>query len=166
MAFYPGVNQTDVGEFPCLFVSHHHRMILPFNSSPPGQNGRHFGRQQFQMHFLALKFEFWLKFHWSLFVSVQLTIPSIGSDNGLAPNRRQAIIWTNADPIYWRIYAALRGDEFMLVSGLIYIVNSGLRNKLYPEAYRLVNCLWNHISTSAFAVVSYLMADVETNFFL
>ena len=27
----------------------------------------------------------------------------IGSDNGLAPNRRQA----NADPIHWRIYVAL-----------------------------------------------------------
>ena len=37
--------------------------------------------------------------------------PSIGLDNGLAPNRRQAIIWTNADPIIWRIYAALGGDE-------------------------------------------------------
>ena len=36
---------------------------------------------------------------------------SIGLDNGLAPNRRQAIIWTNADPIHWRIYAALGGDE-------------------------------------------------------
>ena len=24
----------------------------------------------------------------------------------------QAIIWTNADPIHWRIYAALGGDEF------------------------------------------------------
>ena len=23
-----------------------------------------------------------------------------------------AIIWTNADPIHWRIYAALGGDEF------------------------------------------------------
>ena len=29
----------------------------------------------------------------------------------LVPNRRQAIIWTNADPIHWRIYAALGGDE-------------------------------------------------------
>ena len=36
--------------------------------------------------------------------------PSVGLDNGLAPNRRQAIIWTNADPIYWRIYAALWRD--------------------------------------------------------
>ena len=35
---------------------------------------------------------------------------SIGLNNGLAPNRRQAIIWTNADPINWRIYATL-GDE-------------------------------------------------------
>ena len=26
-------------------------------------------------------------------------------------NRRQAIIWTNGDPIHWRIYEALGGDE-------------------------------------------------------
>ena len=26
-------------------------------------------------------------------------------------NKRQAIIWTNADRIHWRIYAALEGDE-------------------------------------------------------
>ena len=37
--------------------------------------------------------------------------PSIALENGLAPNRRQAIIWTNADPIHWRIYAALGGNE-------------------------------------------------------
>ena len=54
-------------------------------------------------------FVFWLKFHWSLFLRVQLTISSFGLDNGLAPNRRQAIIWTNADPIHWRIYAAPGG---------------------------------------------------------
>ena len=38
---------------------------------------------------------FRLKFHWSLFLRVQLTWSSIGSDNGLAPSRLQAIIWTN-----------------------------------------------------------------------
>ena len=32
---------------------------------------------------------------------------SIGSDNGLAPNRRQAIISTNADLIHWRKHAAV-----------------------------------------------------------
>ena len=29
----------------------------------------------------------------------------------MVPNRRQAIIWTYADLIHWRIYAALGGDE-------------------------------------------------------
>ena len=38
---------------------------------------------------------------------------SIGLDNGLAQNRLQSIIWTNADPIHWRIYAALGGDELI-----------------------------------------------------
>ena len=37
--------------------------------------------------------------------------PALFLDNSLSPNRRQAIIWTNADPIYWRIYAELGGDE-------------------------------------------------------
>ena len=36
---------------------------------------------------------------------------SIGSDNGLAPNRRQAIICTNVYPVHWRMYAAIGGDE-------------------------------------------------------
>ena len=35
----------------------------------------------------------------------------MGSDNGLASNRQQTIIWTNADLIHWRIYAELGGDE-------------------------------------------------------
>ena len=34
-------------------------------------------------------------------------------DDGLAPIKRQAIIWTNADPTYWRIYAALGVNELM-----------------------------------------------------
>ena len=33
----------------------------------------------------------------------------IGLDNGSAPNRRQAIIWTNTETVHWRICAAL-GD--------------------------------------------------------
>ena len=36
---------------------------------------------------------------------------SIGSGNGLALNRRQAITWTNANPFHRRIYAALGGDR-------------------------------------------------------
>ena len=40
---------------------------------------------------------------------------SIGSDNGLAPNRRQAIIWTNDGPGYWRLYASLDLNELNAV---------------------------------------------------
>ena len=47
----------------------------------------------------------------------------MGLNNGLAPNRQQAIIWTNADQIYWHIYAALGGDELNIrilsVSGFV-----------------------------------------------
>ena len=50
---------------------------------------------------------FWLKFHWRLFLMAKLTNNCIGLDIGLAPNRRQAIVWTNADQIHWCIYAAL-----------------------------------------------------------
>ena len=42
---------------------------------------------------------------------VQLTISQLGPGNGLAPIMRQAITWTNADPVHWRIYAALGRDE-------------------------------------------------------
>ena len=34
------------------------------------------------------------------------------------PNKQQAIIWTNADPIHWLIYAALGGDELKTFLGL------------------------------------------------
>ena len=44
-----------------------------------------------------------------------LQYSSIGSGNDLAPNRRQAIIWFNADPILWRIYAAQGGDGRKIV---------------------------------------------------
>ena len=36
-----------------------------------------------------------MNFHLSLFLMVQLKYWSIGSEDGLAPVRRQAIIWTN-----------------------------------------------------------------------
>ena len=57
--------------------------------------------------------EFWLKCHWSLFQWPNWQQPSIGLDNGMALNMWQAIIWTNAAPVHWRIYAALGGDELI-----------------------------------------------------
>ena len=74
------------------------------NSSPPGLNGHHFGRQHFQMNFLEWK---WYNSDLN-FIEICSQEPSwqqanIGSGNGLVPNRRQAIIWTNADLIHWQI---------------------------------------------------------------
>ena len=48
---------------------------------------------------------------------------SIGSGNGLTPNRRQAITWTNADPLHWRTYASLGLNELtgMRLGGAVYL---------------------------------------------
>ena len=59
------------------------------------------------MHFREWKVMHLIK----ISLRVHLTKLRVGLDNGLAPDRRQAIIWTNADPIHWRIYAALGGDK-------------------------------------------------------
>ena len=45
--------------------------------------------------------------------------PSTDLDDGLAPSRRQAIIWTNAGLIQWRIYVALGGYELNIVTKTI-----------------------------------------------
>ena len=72
------------------------------------QNGGHFAddRNIFRCIFMNEKF--------CILIRISLKIVhkgQIGSDNGVAPFRRQAIIWTNADTIHWRIYATLGGDE-------------------------------------------------------
>ena len=80
------------------------------NSSSPWTNGRHFANDISNACSWKKKFHYWLRFCWSLFLRCNWQQHSIGLDNGLAPNRRQAINGTNADPIHWRIYAALGGD--------------------------------------------------------
>ena len=79
---------------------------------PPGQNGRHFANDIFKCIFVN-EFFFYFDKNFTDVCSQgsNWQSSSIGLDNGLAPNRRQAIIWTNADPINWRIYATLGGDE-------------------------------------------------------
>ena len=76
----------------------------------PGQNGRLFADDIFRCIFANESLVFWLKISLKFVPKVPIQ-PDTGSDNGLVPNRRQAIIWTNADPIHWRIYAAQGGDE-------------------------------------------------------
>ena len=64
--------------------------------------------------FLWMKnFVFWFKLHCSVFQGSNSQQPSVGLVSGLVVDWRQAIIWTNADPIHWRIYAELEGDELI-----------------------------------------------------
>ena len=55
------------------------------------------------------------------------------SDNGLAPSRRQAIIiWTNADPVHWRIYVALEGDELTKIPECL---SNHMLSKVWDEIF-------------------------------
>ena len=89
---------------------------LDINSSPPGQNGRHFADDISDAFPVWKVLCFFLKFHRRLYLCAQLTKNSIGLDNGLAPNRRQTIIWTYVEQIHWRTYEALGGDELTCIN--------------------------------------------------
>ena len=75
-----------------------------FNTLGHGQNGYHFADDILNGFSWMKTHLFWIKCHRSLFLTHwgratntcvdKLTI--IGSDNGLSPGRRQAIIWTSA----------------------------------------------------------------------
>ena len=72
-----------------------------------------FRRRHVQMHFLEWKyFNFKQYFIEICSLGSNWQYVGIGSDNGLAPSRRQAIIWTNVDPVH-RIYAAIGGEELI-----------------------------------------------------
>ena len=44
-----------------------------------------------------------------MFLRSNKQLASIGSDNGLAPNRRLVIIWANTYTVYWRV---IKGQWF------------------------------------------------------
>ena len=62
--------------------------------------------------FLMTIFAFPFNFQWSVLIRSNWWLISIGLDNGLLPNRRQAIIWTNdgIDHIDAKKYVALGLD--------------------------------------------------------
>ena len=74
-----------------------------------------YSRRHFQMYFFEWKktrdsIKIWRKF---VPKSPFWQYSSIGSDNGLAPDRPQAIIWTNDGSSFWRwrIYESLGLNE-------------------------------------------------------
>ena len=50
---------------------------------------------------------------------------SIVSNNGLAPSRRQVIIWANVDTVHRCIYVALGGDELSYYKLILQVSNVG-----------------------------------------
>ena len=66
-----------------------------FNTLRSRQNIHHFADKILKCIFLTKMYEFCLRFHWSLLYGLNQQNSSIGSDNGLALARWQAIVWTN-----------------------------------------------------------------------
>ena len=56
------------------------------------------------------------------FCIVKDNLNEINSYSSLAPNRRQAIIWTNDGLVYWRMYALLGTNELMF-QGIFYYID-------------------------------------------
>ena len=88
--------------------------MIRFNTLRPRQNGRHVADNIFKCIFLNENI--WIPINISSlnFVPhglIDSQYGSIGSDNGLAPTRRQAIIWTNDGQVWWRVYASLGLNE-------------------------------------------------------
>ena len=84
------------------------------------------------MNIVVFWFLFWLKFHWNLFPTVNRKYAIPGSDNGLVPNRQQAIIWTNDGIVWWWAYAWLSLNDLMELSYSIYRDILQLGNKNVP----------------------------------
>ena len=59
----------------------------------------------------------------------------IGSENGLALNRRQVIAWNNVDQVHWHIYTALGGDELKVIDWLIvsHNISSNIHTAHFPH---------------------------------
>ena len=67
---------------------------------------------------------FWKRWIHSLFSTITLYNMMLVLVNGLVPNRRQVIIWTNDDPVQWHIYAALGVGELIEKPWISYVVNT------------------------------------------
>ena len=117
------IKQGSRKKFPLVLISHDNVYcemigILLINSSSLGQNCHHFVDDIFRYIFMSEKFCYLIKILLK-FVSESVMDYwlSIGLDNGLAPNRQQAVIWTNSDPVHRHIYSALGGDVLRMLTG-------------------------------------------------
>ena len=87
-------------------------VMEPINSSPQDKKATNLADDIFSCIFLNENV--WISIKISLKFVPKGPIdnkPVLFFCNGLAPNRRQAITYTNVDPVDWHIYGALVWDE-------------------------------------------------------
>ena len=84
---------------------------------------------------------------------------SIGSDNGLAPIRRQAIIWTNTDPVDWRTIVALEGGGGGVIKPLVIIMRGEWLQLCWSCDTEITTQLWTgvNVSVQLYKVVQWLI---------
>ena len=101
---------------PHLYANYTAEKMRPFCHNTSSLWGQEkwlpFRRRYFKMHLREWKiFEFQIISHWHVLGSIWEYV-MVGWDNGLAPNMRQVIIWTNDGLVYWCTYASLGLNEF------------------------------------------------------
>ena len=87
------------------------KLWLIITHPSPGQHGRHFADSVFKCIFVNEKFCISIKISLKFVPKGPVENNPALVQNGLAPNRRQVIIWSTADPIHQHIYAALVRDN-------------------------------------------------------
>ena len=96
---------------------------------------------------------------------------SIGSGDGFSPNRRQAITWTNADPVHWRIYA--EGDELksvfeyvfelLLIFGKLHNLQWNLRSQSIQRKHNSMTLRLHCLHSNPFWNIIYLLRFRNTS---
>ena len=143
-------------------------IVLGINTLRPTQNSRHFADNTFKCIF----FNDNLNFEWNFTEICSLWFDwqydSIGSDNGLAPNRRQAITWTNVGMFYLRINASLGLNELMpvWVGGLL---PEGIATTKPNRLVLILTIIWHEWCCSAKMILEHFMPlkcnDITTKLF-
>ena len=89
----------------------------------------------------------------------------IGSDNGLAPISRQAIIWTNYGLVYWRIYVSLCLNELnrLIEIRQCYSIHNNILMK-YGMPYMIATTILTHWGRDKMADI--LQTTFSNAFFL
>ena len=95
--------------------SFHAKKLLIFKRLRPRQNSCHFPNESFKYNFFNANIWDEISLRYVPYGDIRQYGSSIGWHNCLVLSRRQIIISTNVGIFYWRIYASLGLNEFMIM---------------------------------------------------